>query len=92
MTDEEKPPAPDDTHAERVGAAFDDLSSRLGERLGAEERGAVDGLREAAARKDAEAARARLTDVKERHGWLYRELTAHPQIAALIDELALWGF
>jgi hypothetical protein len=30
--------------------------------------------------------------VKDRHGWLYEELVKHPGLAAVIDELALWGF
>ena len=33
-----------------------------------------------------------LDSVKESDSWLYRELTLHPDIAALINELAVWGF
>jgi Tfp pilus assembly protein PilO len=51
----------------------------------------VEKLRAAAASKDGEALRAQLTDMRERHGWLYRELVAHPTVAALLDELALLG-
>jgi hypothetical protein len=49
-------------------------------------------LRDAASRKDREGLREHLTEAKERHGWLYRELAAHPELATLLDELALWGF
>ena len=33
-----------------------------------------------------------LAAVREHHGWLWEEMTRHPRVAALIDELALWGF
>ena len=49
-------------------------------------------LRDATAGGDAGRAREELASVKERHGWLYEELVKHPSLAALIDELALWGF
>jgi Tfp pilus assembly protein PilO len=42
--------------------------------------------------RELEQMRAELTAVQERHGWLYRELAEHPEIATLLDELALWGF
>lgn len=87
MTDPEKP----DEHAARVRETFDSLHEKLGSRLDSGARESVDKLRDAAASKDGEAVRAQLTDVRERHGWLYRELVAHPRVAALLDELALLG-
>ena len=33
-----------------------------------------------------------LAAVREQHGWLWEEMTRHPRVASLIDELALWGF
>ncbi len=93
MTEEKPPaPAPDQGHAERVHDAFDSLHTDLGDRVGEDARGALQGIREAAVRKDADEVRERLRAVKESHGWLYTELTRHPKIAAIIDELALWGF
>jgi len=76
----------------KVHEAFDAVRRDLDERLGAEERAAVERLRDAAAEGDAARAREELAAVKERHGWLYEELVKHPSLAAVIDELALWGF
>ncbi len=76
----------------KIHEAFDAVHRDLDERLGVEERAAVERLREAAADGDSARARAELASVKERHGWLYEELVRHPSLAAVIDELALWGF
>jgi hypothetical protein len=83
---------PGEGHEQRVHGAFDDLESRLGDRADASAKGALSRLREAAARRDAEATRQGLASVREEHGWLWEEMTRHPRIASLIDELALWGF
>jgi len=79
-------------HEERVNRTFDALHEGLGDRLDDAGREDVARLRTAAAERDAEALRAHLTSVKERDSWLYRELAAHPDFAALINELAVWGF
>ena len=76
----------------KVREAFDAVHRDLDGRLGAEERAAVERLRDAAAGGDTARAREELASVKERHGWLYEELVKHPRLAAVIDELALWGF
>jgi len=76
----------------KVREAFDAVHRDLGDRLGAEEKAAVERLRDAAAEGDTARAREELASVKERHGWLYEELVKHPRLAALVDELALWGF
>ena len=91
---DEKPigKGPDAAHEARVHEAFDHLSSTLGDRAEGPAGDALAKVREAAARRDAEAARAGLTSVQEEHGWLWEEMTRHPRVAALIDELALWGF
>jgi hypothetical protein len=81
-----------ETHETRVHGAFESLHRRVKDRLDEEARGSVDGLRDAAARRDAEEMRRHLATVQERHGWLYRELAAHPEISELVNELALWGF
>lgn len=81
-----------DEKEDRVHEAFDAVRRDLDDRLGIEERAAVERLREAAADGDAERAREELAGVKERHGWLYEELVKHPRLATIIDELALWGF
>jgi len=88
---DENPPGPSD-HESRVQEAFDAFHEKLGERLDGTARESVERLRAAAAEKDAEKLREHLGEVKERHGWLYRELAEHPAIATLLDELALWGF
>jgi ubiquinone biosynthesis protein UbiJ len=84
----EKPP---DDHAARVQASFDALHDKVGPKLDESSRAAIESVRAAAASKDADALRARVSELKERHGWLYRELATHPQIAILLDELALLG-
>ena len=83
---------PDDGHEARVNDAFDELSSKLGDRAEGPAGDALARVREAATRRDAEAARAGLTAVQVEHGWLWEEMTQHPRVASLIDELALWGF
>jgi len=82
----------DDPHRVRVDAAFASFADRHGDRLDAPGQGLLDRLRSAAADKDRERLRAHLTEAKEKHGWLYRELAEHPALATLLDELALWGF
>ena len=72
-------------------AAFDDLGARLGGRATPEARASVENLRAAALEKDAARLREHLGDMKERHGWLWEELIAHPRVAALVNELALMG-
>ena len=83
---------PDQAHEERVRGAFDDLEARLGDRADISAKEALSRLREAAARRDAEATRQGLASVREQQGWLWEEMTRHPRVASLIDELALWGF
>ena len=80
-----------DEHQARVRAAFDDLGAKLGDRVSPEARATVESLRTAALEKDAESVRGHLDALKEKHGWLWEELTAHPRVAALINELALFG-
>ncbi len=72
--------------------AFDAFHEKVGEKLDGSARETVERLRAAAVEKDAAKLREHLGEVKERHGWLYRELAEHPAIATLLDELALWGF
>ena len=91
MTDTEKLP-PSDDHSARVREAFDSFHEKVGDRLDGGARESVERLREAAASRDAEKMREHMGEVREQHGWLYRELAEHPAIATLLDELALWGF
>lgn len=86
----EKPPA--DDHATRVHASFDALHDQVGDRFDDASRTAIEKLRQAAAAKDGAAVRSHMAELQERHGWLYKELAAHPTIATLLDELALLGF
>jgi hypothetical protein len=90
MSDE--PVRQGDENPERVNRAFDDLHERLGDRPTGEERERLARLRSAAASGDAAGLRDELTQVKERHGWIYEEMGRHPDFAALVNELALWGF
>jgi len=77
---------------DKVHEAFDAVRRDLDDRLGVEERAAVERLRDAAVDGDAARAREELASVRERHGWLYEELVKHPSLATVVDELALWGF
>jgi hypothetical protein len=79
-------------HEDRVQKAFDAFHEVHGERLSDDSRASVERLRAAAAERDAEGVRAHLASVKESDSWLYRELSKHPDVAALINELAVWGF
>jgi Tfp pilus assembly protein PilO len=90
MTDE-KATDSDRVHAGRVRGAFDSFSDRLHGKLDDETRESVEKLRQAASEKDADTLRRHLTEVRDRHSWLYRELVEHPEIASLLDELALLG-
>ena len=87
MVEKEKP----DKHQARVRQAFDAFSSKLGDRLDAGARESVTRVREAAEAGDGEKLRNQLNDLSRRHGWLYRELASHPEVATLLDELALLG-
>ena len=82
---------PQDPHAARVGASFDALHEKVGSKLDAEARDAMAKIRQAAADRNGEALRTGLKDLRDRHGWLYRELATHPELANLLDELALIG-
>ena len=75
----------------RVRKAFESFTQSVHERLDDEARGSVERLKEAASARDGEALRRHLGEMRERHSWLYRELAAHPEIATLLDELALMG-
>jgi hypothetical protein len=90
MSDEKDRPSGD--QPERVNRAFDALHESLGDRPTDEERDRLAKLREAATAGDAAGMRARLAEVKEQHGWLYDEMARHPEVATLVNELALWGF
>jgi hypothetical protein len=84
--------AENDSHEDRVSKAFDALHEGVGDRLDEEARASMEKLRAAAAEKDADRLREHLGEVKERHSWLYEEMAAHPDFAALVNELAVWGF
>lgn len=88
---DEKSTDSDRVHAGRVRGAFDSFSQRLHGKLDDETRESVEKLRQAASEKDADRLRRHLTEVRDRHSWLYRELVEHPEIASLLDELALLG-
>ena len=89
MTDRPTPSTED--HESRVADSFDALHRQVDERLDSSGREALSKIRAAASSKDTAALKAHLDELRERHGWLYTELAAHPQIAVLLDELALMG-
>ena len=79
-------------HEIRVRDAFDSLHRNVGERLDDSARTSLAGMRDAAQRRDTESLRRELSTVREKHGWLYRELAEHPELSNMLNELALWGF
>ena len=81
----------DDDHASRVQQSFDDLHEKVGGRLDPAGREAIERVRAAAASRNSADLKAGLADLQEQHGWLYKELAAHPRLAILLDELALLG-
>lgn len=50
------------------------------------------GIRDAAARGDAEETRRHLESTKTESNWLYEEMMKHPEISAIFRELSIMGF
>ena len=86
----DQPKRPDD-NSDEVHAAFDDLHERIGPRATSDSKIRVEALREAVLAQDAASVKAHLEEMKSSHGWLWTELTRHPRVAALVNELALMG-
>lgn len=82
----------DDPRATRVRGAFESFLGSHGARLDDRGRDLLSDVQDAVARKDRARLQERLAEARDRHGWLYQQLAAHPEIATLLDELALSGF
>ncbi len=84
---------PRDEHESRVHESFDSLYEKdpVRGRIDDAGRDALEKLRAAAAARNGAALRSGLKELRDQHGWLYRELAAHPRLANLLDELALLG-
>ncbi len=82
----------DDDHEGRVEEAFDAFHADVAHRASEEEKDRLEKMKAAVVRKDAGEVQEHLSFIKDAHSWLYREMTGHPKLATLIDELALWGF
>jgi hypothetical protein len=78
-------------HEQRVREAFEAFHQQIGNRLDARARESLADVREAASEKDGDRLRKQLNNLSRHHSWLYRELASHPQVANLLDELALLG-
>jgi hypothetical protein len=81
----------DSDHAERVKGAFGALEEKLGERL-SEDAHRVQGIREAALKRDRDGVEKHLAATKHESNWLYEELIKHPGISAIMRELSIMGF
>jgi hypothetical protein len=81
----------DSNHRTRVSESFDALHEKVGGRLDDAGRDAIQRIQDAAAARDTAALKTHLSDLREQHGWLYKELAEHPRVAQLLDELALFG-
>ena len=84
---------PHDEHESKVHESFDSLyeKDQVRGRLDDAGRDALEKLRAAAAARNGEALRTGLKELRDQHGWLYRELATHPRLSNLLDELALLG-
>jgi len=82
---------PENDHAARVRESFDAFHEKVGPRLDDASRAAIEQVRTAATDRDGHALRTGLKELRDQHGWLYRELATHPKLANLLDELALIG-
>ena len=84
---------PRDEHESHVHESFDSLYEKdeVRGRIDDAGRDALEKLRAAAAARDGDALRKGLKGLRDEHGWLYRELAAHPRLANLLDDLALLG-
>jgi hypothetical protein len=80
-----------DDHAARVRESFDAFHQKVGGKLDDASRAAIEQVRTAATDRNGAALRTGLKDLRDQHGWLYRELATHPTLANLLDELALIG-
>jgi hypothetical protein len=78
-------------HAARVRESFDAFHEKVGGKLDDSSRAAIEQVRTAAADRNGAALRTGLKELRDQHGWLYRELATHPTLANLLDELALIG-
>ena len=82
---------PRDPHDKEVQESFDSLHEKVSGRIDESGREAIERLRAAAAARNGDALRKGLKDLRDQHGWLYRELATHPRLANLLDDLALLG-
>ncbi|HEY3874995.1 MAG TPA: hypothetical protein VGM92_05935 [Candidatus Kapabacteria bacterium] len=81
----------DREHASRVAGAFGSLEQRLGARFTKEEERVI-GIRDAALKRDKAEVEKHLAKTKTESSWLYDELMKHPEISAIMRELAIMGF
>lgn len=94
--DPERNPNPRDTdrdreHAARVTGAFGSFEKKLGERFTKEEERVI-GIRDATLKRDRTKVEEHLQNAKKESSWLYEELMKHPEISAIMRELAIMGF
>ncbi len=81
----------DEGHAQRVSGAFGSLEKKLGPRLTQEEE-RIQGIRQAALRRDKAELEKNLAAARKETSWLYEELMKHPEISAIMRELSIMGF
>jgi hypothetical protein len=78
-------------HAERVNGVFGKLEQTLGARS-SEEVQRIQGLKEAAIKRDRASVEKHLQAAKHESNWLYEELMKHPGVSAIMKELSIMGF
>jgi hypothetical protein len=76
----------------RVHKSFEEWRTSVSDRLSPEDEQRVNGLRDAVVVRDSERAKEHLSSTRETNSWIYEELMKHPEISAIMRELAILGF
>jgi hypothetical protein len=96
MSDQEVFSNPDnedqDPRESKINSAFGSLRRSPDEPLNKEEEERLRSIREAVATGDRTKVEEHLASVKKESSWLYEELTKHPDISAIFQELSIMGF
>lgn len=91
VMNEENTPYQDDFKT-RVHKSFEEWRTNVKGRLTPEDEQRVLGIRDAVVVRDSERAKEHLLNAKDSNNWIYEELMKHPEISALMRELAILGF
>lgn len=77
---------------DRVHQSFEQWRSSVKDRIKPEEEEHVQGIRDAVVVKDKEKIQGHLETTRSGSSWINEELMKHPEISAIMRELAILGF